>query len=202
MHIKAPIMIHGNGVRWSQCAKCGKAFGLNDGFCEGSHLCCGDCGQNLLLAKMSNLEWEALCEQYPATRPAMTTIKPSQFPKWECSGISHVAPGPDVVGYVSTCPSRLMFPIQPAPLGGGKTVALEEYCRVDIDATVKAREQINQRAIRQFVARAAYKLGASFTTSDIRQIKSELAARLRQCGVRYSDIETIISDMVEAIKPC
>jgi hypothetical protein len=74
MHINTPLMITGDGTRWSTCAKCRKVFGLSDGMLEGSHICCGGCGQNLLLKKMSNVEWEALSEQFPQpASPVMTT---------------------------------------------------------------------------------------------------------------------------------
>lgn len=76
MHINAPIQVTGDGTRWSMCAKCRKVFGLSEGFVEGSHLCCGGCGQNLLLKKMSMVEWEALAEQYPQPlSPVMTTMR-------------------------------------------------------------------------------------------------------------------------------
>lgn len=72
MHIKAPINFTFD-TRWSQCAKCRKVFGLNPGFVEGSHLIC-TCGQNLLLAKMTDVEFDELCKQYPQpVSPVMTT---------------------------------------------------------------------------------------------------------------------------------
>jgi len=61
----APIMITGDGTRWTQCAKCRKIRALERDELEGHILECADCASQLCLKKMSMVEWEALTEQYP-----------------------------------------------------------------------------------------------------------------------------------------
>ena len=115
------------------------------------------------------------------------------------------------------CPPRLRFPIERPPVGGGKTAAMlgalahaefAKYCEADINSVKEFSNTIKQSMIRRLVAKAAFKLGASATLgidsprqrAKQKEIKTELASSLKLYGIPYSEIELIISELVEGLR--
>lgn len=174
MHIKAPMQPTYGGASWSACAKCGRCFKLDEGFAEGSHLIC-TCGQNLLLAKMTAVEWDELCEQYPQpASPVMVTIKQPHSP-------TKIAFDDDSLKAIESLRAQLRMR--------------------EVDTHL-----MRQRAIEQCVLQAAYKLGRASAhdnkTTDwaSHRIKSQLSSELFALGVLRNEIESIISNLVEAVR--
>lgn len=94
-----------------------------------------------------------------------------------------------------------------APTAEAEHNSREYYVALAMDASQR-NEKLKQELIRQYTNAAAYKLGASaktYLTRDERNaakkgIKGNLAKDLRACGVPYSEIESIVSELVEGLK--
>ena len=221
MHINAPIQVTGDGTRWSMCAKCRKVFGLSEGFVEGSHLCCGGCGQNLLLKKMSMVEWEALAEQYPQPlSPVMAVIKPSTAPMWECTAMRISSEpleqqGVDAMLNHSLAAVSALYKVPVSRLLGSPSTAEAEneirtyHVELAMDASQR-NEKLKQELIRQCTNAAAYKLGRISKRMNQRcqvhanickkEIKDYLATCLVLIGCSYTEAGEIISELVEGLK--
>jgi hypothetical protein len=230
MHSNAVIISTLTGLRFTQCPKCQERYVLSLGFVHGSHLCCKGCGENLLLQELSMGELENFnaAEAVKARNWSLEPrrIQPSKMSmSGSCSGDAvltaremtkqlqergflvrtNVGSQPrvaDITGFAVG--RRYEYDVGE----GGKTaVIIGTKIHQAMDASQR-NEKLKQELTRQYVAKAAFKLGTSATLgveSDRQRakqkaIKAELATSLRACGIPYLEIELIIHDMVEAIR--